>query len=103
MVVWCFCWIILLVGSARPATALSSSNTNNYFNFEVEKRILERLDFYLRGPVGVNEILKNFRTNGGFPNEMLSADRDLYLALAYSMPQPLVYFGLEDGTCLGYD
>jgi hypothetical protein len=107
VVVWCISWILLLlVGNAHPAraaaSASASSNSNNYFNFEVEKRILERLDFYLNGPVGVNDMIQKFRTNGGFPHDMLSADRDSYLALAYAMPQPLVYFGLEDGTCLGY-
>ena len=91
------------------ATTSNSKNVNNdnhwrggtYFNFEVEKRVLERLDFYLGGPVGVNEMIHNFRSNDGFPNDMLAADLTEYLSLAYSVSQPLVYFGLEDGTCLG--
>ena len=79
-----------------------TTTNSNYFNFEIEKRILERLDYYLGGPMGVNEIVYNFRYNDGFPNNLLAADRDLYLKLAYSVSQPLVYFGLEDGTCIGY-
>ncbi len=71
------------------------------FNFEVEKRIRERLDFFLSGPVDTAKVLSSFRTNGGFPNSMEAADRDLFLKLAYSVTQPLVYFGLEDGTCPG--
>lgn len=72
------------------------------FNLEVEKRIRERLDFFLAGPVDTGRVLAGFRRNGGFPNNMDAADRDQFLALAYSVNQPLVYFGLEDGTCPGY-
>lgn len=72
------------------------------FNLEVEKRIRERLDFFVAGPVDTGRILSGFRRNGGFPNNMDAADRDRFLALAYSVTQPLVYFGLEDGTCPGY-
>lgn len=104
-----WCLSLTLLWLSRPcctvtadASTAAAASSSNYFNFEVEKRILERLDFFLGGPVGVNEIIKNFRTNGGFPNDMWAADRDLYLSLAYAMPQPLVYFGLEDGTCSGY-
>ena len=72
------------------------------FNLEVEKRIRERLDFFLAGPVDTGRVLSGFRRNGGFPHNMEAADRDRFLALAYSVNQPLVYFGLEDGTCPGY-
>ena len=95
---------VMVVAAAGGGTEESgdSGGNANYFNFEVEKRILERLDFYLGGPMNVNEIIHNFRFNDGFPNNMLASDRDLYLKLAYSVSQPLVYFGLEDGTCIGY-
>jgi hypothetical protein len=71
------------------------------FNFEVEKRIRENLDFFLSGPVDTGKVLSGFRRNGGFPHDMNAADRNDFLALAYSVTQPLVYFGLEDGTCPG--
>jgi hypothetical protein len=71
------------------------------FNFEVEKRISERIDFFLSGPTETAKIISSFRRNDGFPHNMDAADRDLFLALAYSVTQPLVYFGLEDGTCPG--
>jgi len=71
------------------------------FNFEVEKRISERLDFFLSGPRDTAKIISSFRSNGGFPNNMDAADRDEFLSLAYGVTQPLVYFGLEDGTCPG--
>ena len=91
-----------MVVAADEESGGNSGGSGAYFNFEVEKRILERLDFYLGGPMNVNEIIHNFRFNDGFPSDMLAADRDLYLKLAYSVSQPLVYFGLEDGTCIGY-
>ena len=93
---------VMVVAASGGEEESGGSGGANYFNFEVEKRILERLDFYLGGPMNVNEIIHNFRFNDGFPNDMLAADRDLYLKLAYSVSQPLVYFGLEDGTCIGY-
>lgn len=82
------------------ATLLQARDVQS-FNFEVEKRIRERLDFFLSGPVDTASVLSKFRRNDGFPNNMDAADRDLFLALAYSVTQPLVYFGLEDGTCPG--
>ena len=94
--------VMVVAASGGEEESGDSGGNANYFNFEVEKRILERLDFYLGGPMNVNEIIHNFRFNDGFPNDMLAADRDLYLKLAYSVSQPLVYFGLEDGTCIGY-
>jgi hypothetical protein len=91
--------IYLLLLSGLFTTAASKARQ---FNFEAEKRILvERLDFYLGDPVATNEVIANFRTNGGFPNDMAPRDRDVYLSLAYSASQPLVYHGLEDGTCPG--
>lgn len=89
---WCVCLLL--------TSALSLIEARQ-FNFEVEKRIRERLDFFLSGPVETSRVLSGFRRNGGFPNDMGAADRDRFLALAYSVMQPLVYFGLEDGTCPG--
>jgi hypothetical protein len=80
---------------------LSLSASAQEFNYEVEKRIVERLQFYLGGPVATNQVIANFRENGGFANSMEASDRNVYLALAYSVSQPLVYYGLEDGTCPG--
>jgi hypothetical protein len=71
------------------------------FNYEVEKRILDRLDYYLGDLVATNQFLDNFRDSGGFPNDLKAPDRDLYLKVAYALDQPLVYFGLEDGQCTG--
>ena len=71
------------------------------FNYEIEKRIRERLDFFLSAPMQTTGIISKFRRNGGFPNMMQAEDRDLFLQLAYSLPSPLIYFGLEDGACPG--
>jgi hypothetical protein len=88
------CVLLLLVARLLPSYA-------QQFNYEVEKRILERLEFYLGGPVATNQLIANFRTNGVFRNNLEAVDRDQYLGIAYSVSQPLVYYGLEDGTCSG--
>jgi hypothetical protein len=88
------CVLLLLVARFIPSYA-------QQFNYEVEKRILERLEFYLGGPVATNQLIANFRANGVFRNNMEAVDRDQYLVIAYSVSQPLVYYGLEDGTCPG--
>jgi hypothetical protein len=53
------------------------------------------------GPRDTAKIISSFRKNGGFLNNLEAADRDHFLALAYSVTQPLVYVGLEDGTIPG--
>jgi hypothetical protein len=92
---------LLLQSLALLLSLFSMSARAQEFNYEVEKRIVERLQFYLGDPVATNQVIVNFRENGGFVNNMEAADRNLYLALAYSVSQPLVYYGLEDGTCPG--
>jgi hypothetical protein len=76
-------------------------DAQQFFNYEVEKRILDRLGYYLGDLVATNQFLANFRENGGFPNDLKAPDRDLYLTAAYALAQPLIYFGLEDGQCTG--
>ena len=87
------------MGSLTQASVVAKSYRT--FNFEVEKRITDRLDFFLSGPRDTAKIISNFRRNGGFPNNMDAADRNQFLALAYGVTQPLVYFALEDGTIPG--
>jgi hypothetical protein len=92
---------LLLQSLALLFSFLSLSASAQEFSYEVEKRIVERLHYFLGEPVATNQVIANFRENGGFLNNMEAADRNLYLAMAYSLPQPLVYYGLEDGTCPG--
>lgn len=67
---------------------------------------MERIHDYMNGPRIANGISEKFRTNGAFPHGMDSRDRDTYLVFGYSMIQEfkfdMLYFGLEDGTFLGY-
>jgi len=90
--------LLLLLLVITPASA--------EFNYEVEKRVLERIDEYLNGPRIANGITDKIRTNGGFPHNMDARDRNAYLTFSYSLMQQfkfdLLYFGLEDGTFLGY-
>jgi len=94
--------MVHLVGALLLWTLAVSLSNAQEFNFEVEKRILERLDFYLGGPVASVEVIKNFHENNGFAHDMDARDRDPFLTLAYSVSQPLVYMGREDGLCTGY-
>jgi hypothetical protein len=68
------------------------------FNYEVEKRILDRLGYYLGDLVATNQFLANFFFSS---NDFKAPDRDLYLKTAYALAQPLIYIGLEDGQCTG--
>jgi len=73
------------------------------FNQEIEKRILERLDFFLNGPTSSTRVIRNYQENGGFSfGNIEASDRNQFLKLAYGVPEPLVYIGKEDGLCTGY-
>lgn len=75
------------------------------FNYEVEKRVLERIDDFMNGPQIANSISAKFRTNGGFPNDMDARDRDAYAKFTYTLLQEfkfdMMYVGFEDGTFIG--
>ena len=75
------------------------------FNYEIEKRVLERIDDFMNGPQLANSISAKFRTNGGFPNDMDSRDRDAYAKFSYTLMQEfkfdMMYVGFEDGTFIG--
>eukprot|EP00538_Stauroneis_constricta_P000553 CAMPEP_0119572284 /NCGR_PEP_ID=MMETSP1352-20130426/44544_1 /TAXON_ID=265584 /ORGANISM="Stauroneis constricta, Strain CCMP1120" /LENGTH=998 /DNA_ID=CAMNT_0007621969 /DNA_START=74 /DNA_END=3067 /DNA_ORIENTATION=+ len=86
----------------RSAASSSIFAGAQEFNYEVEKRVIERLSEFLGDPVAVNDIIFNFRKHGGFPHQMEAPDRDLYLKMAYSVSQKLIYYGLEDGSISGY-
>ncbi|CAB9499784.1 two-component hybrid sensor and regulator [Seminavis robusta] len=76
------------------------------FNYEVEKRVVERIDDFMNGPRTANGLTAKFRRNFGFPNNLQALDRDYYLRFAYSLLQEfhfdMVYLGLEDGTFMGH-
>ena len=90
---------VLAVGWLSVLLVLASAQQP--FNREIEKRILERLEFYLRDPVTTSQMMFNFRENGVFPNNLQAEDRDLYLSVAYGVQQPLVYYAKEDGSISG--
>lgn len=76
------------------------------FNYEVEKRVLERINDFMNGPRIANGVTAKFRSNGGFPSDMVAKDRDAYLRFCYSLMQEfkfdMLYYGLEDGTFIGF-
>jgi hypothetical protein len=78
---------LLLQSLALLLSLLSLSASAEELNYEAEKRILERLQFYLGDPVATNEVIAKFRESGGFANNIEAADRNLNLALTYSFSQ----------------
>lgn len=75
------------------------------FNYEVEKRVFERVDDFMSGPMVVTSLLERFRKNGAFPNELSTADKDAYQTLSYSLLNEykfdMIYYGTEDGIFVG--
>ena len=82
--------------------AVAHFPANAEFNYEVEKRIVDRLSYYMSQAVETNKIISNFRYSGGFPSNLAASDRDAYLVLDNSLLMPLIYYGLEDGSITGY-
>jgi len=84
---------------------LASTTAMSGFNYEVERRVFERVDDFMSGPVHVALLLERFRKNGAFPHQLDVKDRDAYSTLAYSMLNEyqfdMVYYGMEDGTFVG--
>jgi hypothetical protein len=94
-----FFFLLVLISLHHHNTA------NAAFNYEVEKRVLERIDDFLNGPIVANGLTAKFRTNGGFAHDLDARDRDAYLRFEYSLLQEIqmdmLYFGLEDGAFIG--
>lgn len=77
--------------------------TNAVFNYEVERRVHGRLENFLGNPAAANLLTATYRENGGFQNDLKAQDRDAWLIFGYSLPDPIVYFALEDGTVIGHE
>lgn len=75
------------------------------FNFEVEKRVLDRLNDFMDGPIKINNAILELRENGLFPHNLDARDRDPFITVAYTLMYEFqfdfIYFGLEDGTFVG--
>ena len=79
-----------------------SISSAQQFNYEVEKRVLDRLQNYLGDPVLTLDFLRRLLERDGFPHHLNAPDRDEFLAVSHSLQQPLVYYGSETGICVGY-
>jgi hypothetical protein len=90
------CYLLLLSGFAVTVSSAQQ------FNYEVEKRVLDRLRTYLGDPVLTLDFLRRLLERDGFPHHLNAPDRDEYLAVSHSLQQPLVYYGSETGICVGY-
>ena len=76
------------------------------FNYEVERRVFERIDDFMSGPMIVTSLLERFLANGAFPHQGDVRDRDAYATLSYSLLNEykfdMIYYGTEDGVFVGY-
>jgi len=81
------------------------------FNYEVEKRILDRLVFYMNQSVDVNQFLANARystmddDDDSFFFGFTPANRDRYVRSTYHLPLSsisAVYVAMEDGSLTGF-
>ena len=82
----------------------SSSQQCNIFNYEVERRVQDRLADFLGVPRDINAFIANLKEKGGFKSGNLRpSDRDEYLKIIMSFPSNLVYAYMEDGFGMGYD
>eukprot|EP00581_Thalassiosira_minuscula_P018090 CAMPEP_0183711762 /NCGR_PEP_ID=MMETSP0737-20130205/7171_1 /TAXON_ID=385413 /ORGANISM="Thalassiosira miniscula, Strain CCMP1093" /LENGTH=624 /DNA_ID=CAMNT_0025940329 /DNA_START=152 /DNA_END=2023 /DNA_ORIENTATION=- len=73
------------------------------FNFEVGKRIHERVADFLGPPTAIVLQLQHYRINGVFPEKLGATDRDSFFrvngALMETYPQfESIYYGMEDGV-----
>ncbi|KAL9182196.1 hypothetical protein ACHAXT_012848 [Thalassiosira profunda] len=77
------------------------------FNFEVGRRIHERVSSLLLAPPTILLQLDLYRENGGFDSDLRATDRDAFFRLndAFMETYPQfqsIYFGLEDGVFMGH-
>lgn len=81
--------------------------TQATFNYEVERRVFERIDDFMSGPMIVTGLLERFLENGAFPNDVDVRDRDIYSTLSFSLLNEykfdMLYYGTEDGVFVGYN
>lgn len=87
---------------------MSDSNIGNgqcnLFNYEVERRIQDRLAQFLAVPEETNQVITTLRDKEGFPSGSLRpSDRDQFLKNVMSLPSNLLYVYYEDGFGMGYD
>merc|ERR1719379_2453751 len=85
-----FLRLFLFVSTFAIITASSDGTSQQFFNFEIAKRIEERLEFFLRQPQTVQEIIQNFRTNGMFENDMRAPDRGDLIRTIFGLPESIL-------------
>ncbi len=77
-----------------PHTAASE------FNFEISRRVHEKLSHYMNDPQLIARIISEYRTNHGFAHDMAAPDRNAYMRLNDAMMTlyphfESIYYGLE--------
>ena len=89
-----------VMSNAAAATAgtcsSTSSSSSSFFNYEVEKRVLERINDFMTYPIIATGFQSKYRSNRGFSHNISAQDRNEYFKVSYSLLQELkvdmVYF-----------
>ena len=72
------------------------------FNFQVERRVLDRLNDFMDAPTEVLNAIAKFRDSGVFDHDLDFRDRDDFVRIGHAMMEEFevdyIYFGLEDGA-----
>lgn len=92
----------LTLPGAPPAAVVRAAE----FNFEIGKRVEEQIEAFMGQSVATAGVIAKFRRAGLFPNGMAAPDRDQFLRVARAMIEQTelfqwIYYGMEDGLCLG--
>ena len=94
----CTIFLLLLAIVVDPAAAQQGAE-------QVQNRVHEKVDSFMRIPVNAVEVWEDFYELGGFPNDLKGTDRDITNKYLISMATGVafskmdLYYGLEDGTC----
>ena len=101
--------VIVVVDAADQNTRVSTATTttkNEQQQDQVQNRIYEQIYNFMSEPTTAIQYWNDYYSLGGFDNKMNGADREQVAKYLYSMAKTSQYwmpfYGLEDGTFLGY-
>lgn len=100
--------VVMMTSTLLCFSSASAQNTGGDRYNQVQLRVLEMIDRFLTYPVETLNLFQDFYNLGGFPNNLTAKDRVEAQKYLYSLVTALnetgmkPFYGLEDGTLLGY-
>ena len=98
--------MITLISSLLLSSSFLMANAETYNH--VQQLVYEKLDRFVQSPVTVLESMADYYRMGGFPNDLGLVDREQTIKYLASLMNTLQdtglkpFYGLEDGTLLGF-